>query len=95
MSEVLDKIVVGINKGVTSAKTGAKSLAEKAKINSKINELKEKNKQASIEIGHKVYEMYRNGKLNNCSELRDICVEIDYRFVEIKKQQELLKNIDN
>lgn len=91
MAEMIDKIVTGINKGIYTAREGAKDFAERSKINLKISQLKEDNKKASIELGHRVYTLYKEGIVVNDEEIIRICSEIEGRHLEIKRQQELLK----
>ena len=94
MADLFDKMLVGINKGVTSVSEGSKNLMEKAKINTAISDAeKEKNKIAQ-QLGIQAYNLYLNGTALPV-ELRNFCLEITDKNETIQALQKKLAELDN
>ncbi len=84
----MDKVVVGINRGVNSVGEGSKTFVEKAKLNTKIDDL-QKEKQSYIHnMGGLVYNLMLSGEVS-IPQCEGICNEIAAcdREIEVVKQE--------
>lgn len=93
MAGFLDKVVVGINRGVNSVSEGSKTFVEKAKINTQIQDLEREKNQLLINMGNLVYNLQINGEIN-IPQCVGICEEITRFNSSIKEQQEKLTAIE-
>ena len=92
---VFDKIVVGINKGVTSVGANSKAMVEKAKVNSAINNAEAERTKLITLLGQKVYAVYKE-KSDIAADvgINNFLAEISGRDEFIAQQKEELKLID-
>lgn len=96
MAEFLDKVKQSINKGVATVSTGSKNVIEKTKINSCIKSLEDEKKQLLELLGNKVYNYFKENADGSFSKdmAESFCDEIDIRLANIKKQKELISELD-
>ena len=93
MASFLDKVVYGINKGVSTVSEGSKTLAEKAKLNLQIQEAeKEKNKMLQ-NIGTLIYNLHQSGEVQ-VEQSTGMCNEVTAFNQKIADLQEKLKTLD-
>lgn len=63
MADFFDKVLVGINKGVSSVSEGSKNMMEKAKINTSISDAEKEKKRIAEQLGIIVYDLHQNGEV--------------------------------
>lgn len=92
MAGFLDKVVVGLNKGVNAVSEGSKLLVEKATLNSQIQDAeKEKNKLLQ-NMGTLVFNLISNGEIQ-LEQCNGMCTEIasyNQKIVELQQQLQAL-----
>ena len=94
MAGLLDKVVVGINKGVTTVSANSKAMVEKAKVKTAIGSLEKEQAQLVQQLGQKVFEMHENTGEIAIEEITHYFLEIRQRIEQIKHQNELLVQIE-
>lgn len=94
MADIFDKIVSGINKGVTTVGANSKAMIEKAKVNTAIKSLEEEKGQLAELLGLKVYTSFAQGAETPKEEIESFCNEITKRVQLIAEQQQELLRID-
>jgi len=95
MSDILDKITSGINKGVAKVGANSKAMLDKAKINTVIGNLEKEKSQLAQLLGLRVYDMYKTGGALMADEsVVSFVSEIDSRAQLIAAQQEQLRQIE-
>ena len=92
---ILDKVIVGINKGITTVGANSKAIVEKAKIKTTIAGLENERLDLVRLLGQKVYDGYVTGGEINIAELENFFVEIGLRVEELAKQEQALVMIEN
>ena len=89
----LDKVVVGLNKGVNAFSEGSKLLVEKATLNSQIQDTeKEKNKLLQS-MGTLVFNLIVNGEIQ-LEQCNGMCTEIAAYNKKIGELQQQLQALD-
>jgi len=63
MASFLDKVVVGINKGVNSVSEGSKNLVEKAKLNTQIQDSEKERDRVLLSLGNLIYNLQMQGEI--------------------------------
>ena len=63
MADFFDKMLVGINKGVSSVSEGSKNMMEKAKINTSIGDAEKDKKRIAEQLGSLVYDLHQKGEV--------------------------------
>ena len=94
MAGLLDRIVVGVNKGVTVVGAASKAMIEKAKINTAIENFESERTRLVQSLGQKVFDMYEASSEIKLEEVTGIIAEIRQRIENIAQQQELLRRVD-
>ena len=93
MAGFLDKVVVGLNKGVNVVSEGSKLLVEKATLNSQIQDVeKEKNKLLQ-NMGTLVFNLIANGEIQ-LEQCNGMCTEIALYNQKISELQQQLQALD-
>ena len=93
MAGFLDKVVVGLNKGVNAVSEGSKLLVEKATLNSQIQDAeKEKNKLLQ-NMGTLVFNLISNGEIQ-LEQCNGMCTEIASYNQKIAELQQQLQALD-
>ncbi len=93
MAGFLDKVVGGINKGVTAVSEGSKTLVEKATINTQLQELDKEKKALMQNLGMLVYNLMLNGEIQ-IEQCNGMCAEIhvcDQKISELSAQLQSLE----
>ena len=93
MAGFFDKVVDGINKGVSSVSEGSKNLVGKAKLNMQIQEMEGQKNKILQNIGSFVYNMAAEGTIDipQCDEMCEEVAKINHKIAEIQEQ---IKNLD-
>lgn len=93
MAGFIDKVVVGINKGVNSVSEGSKLLVEKAKINTQIQDAEREKNQLLMNMGNLVYNLHANGEIQ-IEQCAGICGGISQIEKEIANLQSQLQALE-
>ena len=90
---IMDKVVTGFNKGVSSVSEGSKTFVEKARINTKIEELEREKTRYMQNIGNLVYNLQSSGAVSipQCEAICGEVAECDRQIEELKQQREALE----
>lgn len=64
MADFFDKVVVGINKGISTVSEGSKSVVEKAKTNVQIQDIEKKRAQLIQNLGALTFNLINEGSLD-------------------------------
>ena len=94
MAGLLDKIVVGVNKGVATVGANSKAVIERAKIKTTIESLEGERIHLVQLLGQKVFDMHETSGEIKLEELEGFFAEIKQRAENIAGQQELLRQVD-
>ena len=94
MAEIFDKIVLGLNKGVTTVGATSKAVLEKAKINAEINEFQKDYDQLIQLLGQRVYDMYQEVGDVHVGEITGFFERISHRLESISQYKDKIKRID-
>ena len=95
MAKLVDKMVVGINKSVTSIGANSKALVEKAKVNNSIGTLENECSKLFQLLGQKVFELHKsNSDISADSGVSNFFSEITQRNEQIAEYREQLKRIE-
>lgn len=100
MAGILDKMVVGINRGINTVSENSKYMLEKAQINTAIQDAERERERIYRNMGELVYNL-QSGKEINITQCESMCSEIlninnKIEELNIKKQNiELQKNTDS
>ena len=96
MPSFLDKVVVGINKGVSTVGASSKAMVEKAKINTAINTLEGERTQLLQLLGQRVYDLFEEtGEITVDKGITNFIAQIKQRIEFIAEKQVELKRIDD
>jgi len=94
MADIFDKIVVGINKGVTSVGANSKAMVKRAKIKTAIEGIESERVQLVQLLGQKVYDIcVATGEIST-DEVRGFVAQIQQRVEHIAQQEEQLRLVD-
>ena len=93
MTEFLDKVKDGFDKGVTVVSVRSKEMLEAAKIKTRIGSLANQKKDALEELGSLVYAMRQQGGLDLGQEAADKCAEIADFAKQIEAKEEELRQV--
>lgn len=93
MAGFLDKVVVGINKGVNSVSEGSKNLVEKAKLNVQIQETEAERNNIIQNMGNLIYNLHVSGELQ-IEQCVPMCGEISALNQKIADLQEQIRVIE-
>ncbi|MBQ7033526.1 MAG: hypothetical protein IJN25_07715 [Clostridia bacterium] len=88
MADFLDKMIVGINKGVSSVSEGSRAMVEKAKINTAISDAEKTKAQLAQQLGSLTHQAQQNG-LELPENLLAVCGQItacNDRIAELKNR---------
>lgn len=93
MANFFEKMVAGIDKGVTSMKDGSKTLVDKARLNTQIQEIQKNKKTMFTNLGELVYNLQVSGVID-IEQCRGMCNEVtsfDAQIEQLQKQVEELE----
>ncbi len=93
MADFFDKMLVGINKGVSSVSEGSKQLMEKAKINTAISDAEKEKLKIAEQLGIQAYTLQQNG-VEIPEALLSFCEEISARNQTISDLKKRLLEMD-
>ncbi len=93
MADFFDKMLVGINKGVSSVSEGSKNMMEKAKINTSISDAEKDKKRIAEQLGVLVYDLHQNGEVLPEAVLA-LCDQITERNNQIAELKQKLSVMD-
>jgi len=95
MSDILGKIVGGLNKGVATVGASSKALLEKTQVKTAIGNIEAERRQILQTIGQRAFDMYASG---STSELNDDMEALFAQMVrkneQLAQKHEQLKQID-
>ena len=96
MSDFLDKMKMGINKGVATVSTGSKTMVEKTKINSVIKTLEDEKNELTRILGNKIFVFCSENTEGDIprAEVQSFCDEIEKRNVQIEQQKVRIQDLD-
>jgi hypothetical protein len=95
VANFIDKLVVGVNKGVVSVGANSKALVEKAKINTFIGNLEKQRSQLLLDLGQKVFEAHqKSDEIIMDDALSNLIAEVGRCNATIAQQHEQLRLID-
>ncbi len=88
MARFIDRMVVGLNKGVNNVSEGSKAFVEKAKINTQIQDMERSKNLTFQKLGMLVYDLIQAGRMENeeCMALYNEAVCIDERIRDLNRQ---------
>ena len=93
MANIFDKMIVGINQGISSVSESSKNLVEKAKINTQLQDIERERNLLLQNIGTLVYNLQLSGELTveKCS---GMCFEVQRYNEQIAALQGQLKALE-
>lgn len=95
MTDFIDIMVDGINKGIATASAGSKTMLEKNRINTIIKNLENEQAQLINIIGNKIYEYCSANEGDIPREVvASICGEIEVRSEQIAEQRKMITMLD-
>lgn len=89
-----DKVMVGINKGVSSVSENSKLFVEKTKINSEIKEKENVKNKTAAQLGLMVYAMQKRSEIHY-EQFDEMCAEIDNLTNDIEALKVKLMNLQS
>ena len=93
MANFFEKVVAGIDKGVSSAKEGSKTFVEKARLNTQIQEV-QKNKMTMLRnLGELVYNLQVSGVID-IEQCRGMCDEVTSFNSQIEQLQQQVEDLE-
>ena len=92
---IIDKVIVGINKGITTVGANSKAMVEKAKVKTTIENLESERVKLVQLLGQRVFDRYRAGNEIKKEDFEDFCREIGIRVDELAKQHQALLMIED
>lgn len=84
MADFLDKVLVGINKGVNTVSENSKLIVEKARLNTQLKEVEEKKLKLARQLGILAYNMQTKEEIE-VEQFQGICDEITMYNGEVEK----------
>lgn len=93
MAEFLDKMLVGINKGMNSVSEGSKNLMEKARLNTEIKDNEAKKAHIAQQLGLLAYNLQSKGDIS-IEQFQAMCDEITQYNSVIEKLKANLQALD-
>jgi len=93
MSDFLDKVKQGIDKGVNVVSVRSKEALDAARIKSQIGALTDRRQEALTGLGEMVYGLFRQGSPGLDEIVRPKCEEIAGLDEEIRQREEELKQV--
>ena len=92
MAGFIDKVVTGINKGVTSVSEGSKIFVEKAKLNTLIQDTEKEKNQLLLNMGNLVYNLHNNGEIHieQCMGLCDSIGQLNQKIIDLQNQLQVM-----
>ena len=95
MSNFLNKVAGGINKGVATVSANTKAMADKSKVKAVIANLENERKQLTQLLGQKIYDMQtQTGEISVDESVSSFITEIAKRLDLIKEQNEEMARIE-
>lgn len=93
MAGFIDKVVVGINKGVNSVSEGSKLIVEKAKLNTQIQDIEKEKNQLLINMGKLVYNLQMSGEIQieQCAGICDGITQAEQMIADLQSQLQALE----
>jgi len=94
MADIFDKIVVGINKGVSTIGANSKAMIERAKINTAIDTLEKERALKINQLGYAIYEKHRDSGDISLDEITSALAEITACDTKIAEQKDMLLKME-
>lgn len=94
MADFLDKVLVGINKGVNAVSENSKLVVEKARLNTQIKEIEDKKLKLAQQLGILAYNMQTKGELSieqfqpTCDNITQCNNEVNNLKMEVQKLEQ-------
>lgn len=94
MAGFFDKVVEGLNRGVSTVSEGSKLLVEKANLNTKIKDVEKEKNLIIHNMGVLVYNLYANGavKIEQCEGMCNEIAALDQKISSLQQQLQLLES---
>ena len=94
MAGIFDKVVVGLNKGVSTVSEGSKLIIEKAKLNTQIQETEKQRAEIFRTMGNLIYNLQKNGEIHveQCEKMCNEIGKIDQHLAELHKQLQMYES---
>lgn len=93
MAGFFDKVVDGLNKGVSTVSEGSKLLVEKANLNTQIREVEREKSRLLQNMGTLVYNLHANGEIEieQCTGMCNEVLTMDQKIVALQQQLQALE----
>jgi hypothetical protein len=93
MAGFLDKLVVGVSKGVNTVSEGSKMLVEKAKLNTQIEDAQQEKNHLLHSMGTQIYHLQTSGEIQieQCVELCNEIAGREQQIIQLKQQLQMLE----
>ncbi|MBF0558857.1 MAG: zinc ribbon domain-containing protein [Nitrospirae bacterium] len=93
MADILNKVMGGINKGVTAVSSKSKELIETTKLRAEIRDVEATIQSGFNDLGKKVFEMI-NKEMLNAEDLKTECVNITSFYKKISELDENIRKVE-
>ena len=95
MSDILGKIVGGLNKGVATVGASSKALMEKTQVKAAISNIENEGRQILLMIGQTAVDMYMSdGRLELNDDMEALIAQLLKKEDQLMQKQEQLRQID-
>lgn len=93
MAGFFDKVVEGINRGVSTVSEGSKTLVEKANLNTQIKDIEKDKSRMLQNLGTLVYNLHVRGEasIEQCTGMYNEVVAMDQRLVALQQQLQAIE----
>lgn len=97
MADFIDKMKMGLNKGVATISTGSKTMVEKTKVNSIVNNLESEKRRIYEAMGYRVWEFSKTNPETDfpAIDMVSFCNEIEQRNTQIEEQKKKLAELES
>lgn len=93
MANFFEKMVAGIDKGVSSVKDGSKTFVDKARLNTQIQEVQKKKIAMLTNLGELIYNLQVNGVVD-IEQCRGMCNEVTVFNEQIEQLQQQVEDLE-
>ncbi len=93
MAGFLDKVVEGLNRGVSTVSEGSKVLVEKANLNTQVKDIEREKNRLLQNMGTLVYNLHVSGEIaiEQCAGMCREVASMDQKIIAIQKQLQALE----
>ena len=93
MAGFFDKVVEGLNKGVSTVSEGSKLIVEKANLNTQIKDVERDKNRLLQNMGTLIYNLHANGeiKIEQCVGMCNEVAAMDQKIIGLQQQLQALE----